>query len=139
MEINKIRIGNFLEWEDESHDIIKVSGIFQDYDGQYWISYGNKTEGLALEFVGVKLNDEWFYSAGFFNMNYGYEKDIEPDVTIRFICSDGKYYPQIEQISESSYDPQMIVSLPYIEYVHELQNIWAVVSGGELVLVPPTH
>lgn len=54
------------------------------------------------------------------------------DRHIGLVESDGKWYPQFIQEPEMSHEDRQIVSLPYIKYWHELEDLHKVLIGEEL-------
>ena len=82
----------------------------------------------------IKITEEKLIEYGFkdelvggvgFSINY-------IDRHIALIKSDGVWYPQFIQEPEMSHEDRQIVSLPYIEYWHELEDLHKVLIGEEL-------
>ncbi len=121
----EIRVGNFLKWTDDSHDIVEVLGI---YKGQqefiredYFIHYKETSReeyGNALldEFTEVPLNDKWFHKLG-----YGKEEEgrYSDRWAFNFIIRK-KGEVSVYSFSEET---GKIWWLATVRGVHELQNI----------------
>lgn len=131
MKANELRIGNLIRWKDESEEIVNITGIEHDEQG-YWICTGEKEQAQIEEFIPIELTEQWFIDLGCFNMEYGFEYQLEPETVLRIIESCGECYPQLDQIGESTYEPQQIVMLNSIKYVHQLQNLYFALTGEEL-------
>lgn len=80
----------------------------------------------------IPLTEDLLNKIDFFNIDYGYSRNIELEKVLRLIVSDGWLYPQIEQSPEMSNEETQIVSLNRIKYLHELQNLWKVLKDEEL-------
>lgn len=72
---------------------------------------------------------------GLSNMDYGYDISIDLDKTLRLIVSDGWFYPQIEEMPETANGEIQVVSLNRIKYVHELQYLYFMLKGENLIYV----
>jgi len=116
IKINEIHFGSLVEFEG---DYRYVAELFSISNNRYW-------KGIPLKKEGV------LEMCGFEQLDYGYQKTHELTTIIRLIVSDGYFYPQIEEAPEMSHQDTQIVSVNRIEYVHELQHLWRVVTGEEL-------
>lgn len=62
---NEIRIGNWIQWEDDSNEQIQVNEIThitgEDYSATNYFFNG----GLSLDFIPIPLTEEWLIKFGF--------------------------------------------------------------------------
>src|SRR5688572_1327062 len=73
---NEIRIGNWIQWEDDSNEQIQVNEIThitgEDYSATNYFFNG----GLSLDFIPIPLTEEWIVRFGFVKLKrkgrYGY-------------------------------------------------------------------
>lgn len=64
MKKQDLRIGNLVQWDDESSDIVEIVGIYpnEDFNNEYWCTYKEnrlKYGAQLSEFVPIKLTEEW--------------------------------------------------------------------------------
>ena len=124
MKASELRIGNKVWYENPHSDRTIIEIEFP------------KELDYCFEYEPVKLNEDWLLRFGFNNLNYGYELALELDRLLQLVVSNGDYYPQLIQLPEMSGLESQVVSLNLINYVHELQNLWYVLTGEELVAEP---
>lgn len=75
-------------------------------------------ENFEISCLPIRINEEWL-------LNFGFEKTIE---SFDLIYKKGKFIINLDFIM---YDIDMIVKL---NYVHQLQNLYFVLTGEELKL-----
>ena len=117
---NEIRIGDYLRWDDPSHDILKVESI--SYSTNNWFV----NNGLLIDMKPIPLTEEWllrFVLKG--RKDFVYDSINGFGIQIR----NGKYYAAILDISGVLYH-----STIEIKYVHQLQNLYFALTGQELEL-----
>jgi hypothetical protein len=106
----ELRIGNWIEWDDESHDQVQVETIStpQDEDGEHFIN-----GGLIGDFKAIPITDEWLKRS---DMSSG-------DV----------FWANFSQDSQGFF---LWVSgyKVYLKYVHHLQNLYFALTGEELTI-----
>jgi hypothetical protein len=114
MKANELRIGNYVKSNDVNmapYFIVTASFLKQNENEMSW-------------FIDpIKLTEEWLLKLGFkYNdniglyQNGGFDVDIEDDVYCHFYMNDyGDWYK-------------------YIEYVHQLQNLYFALTGEELTV-----
>jgi hypothetical protein len=128
MTPNQIMIGNYLRWEDESNDIVVVSGIMFDSKLLDWcIEYqeikknGQKGNALLSEFIPIELTEEILLKAGF-------EGKIKPEANIswweknyfKLTCDEGEITYNRYYLLNGEWENDIII----LKYVHKLQNLW---------------
>ena len=132
---NELRIGNLVKWEDESNEIVQITGIYLDKEmdnkDYYAISfidpYGiTENDGTAFldEFIGIPITKEWLLHFEFKlstnkGCTYYYPKNDEYEI---FIVGENSLF----NVNDSP--------LINIKYVHQLQNIIFALTGEELKL-----
>jgi len=120
MEAKGLMVGNYL----------KKDGITVKIDARSIFDMFNENP----KYEPIPLTEEWLLKSGFNNLNYGYELAIELDRLLQLVVSNGDYYPQLIQLPEMSGLDSQVVSLNSINYIHELQNLWYVLTGKELTI-----
>jgi len=142
MDLKKLRPGNTIlgAYEDEGErryaecEVLAVDSV-NYYFSDYTVVVGSNPKVEYFdEFFGLPITEEKLIEYGFkddlvggvgFSINY-------IDRHIELIESDGKWYPQFIQEPEMAHEDCQIVSLPYIEYWHELEDLHKVLIGEEL-------
>jgi hypothetical protein len=132
MNEQELRIGNWVEWEDESKEQIRISSI--SYSGTpvntYFIGYdNNKKEAALWEFCPIPLTEEWLERLGFRKVpvykgnlsHLQWNKDYNGFFVGLQIHEGGLYYGRME-----------------IKYVHQLQNLYFALTGEELEIKEKT-
>lgn len=93
------------------------------------------TYSQFLKFIHpIPLTEDILSKAGFKldnNKNYWLSL-LDLDKHLDLICVDGYYYPQLVQEPELSCDSLSIVSLNRITSLHELQNLFKILTGNDL-------
>lgn len=119
MKITYLRIGNLIQWGDESNNIVSIVGLYLG-DNEYSAIETNKKELATVdEFIGIRLTDEWYCKLGFnFYQGVWYNEDksvmIFPDGRLFLVGGGGEWYVNT------------------VNFIHELQNLYFVVEGEEL-------
>jgi hypothetical protein len=122
MKITDLRIGNLIQWGDESNNIVSIVGLYLG-DNEYPAIETNKKELATIdEFVGVKLTDEWYKKLGFhFYQGVWYDKTLS-----NMIFPDGRFF-SVGEVGGEWY-------INTVHFVHELQNLYFAVEGEELII-----
>jgi hypothetical protein len=118
MKANELRIGNYISPLGKGVTIVEG---FCTWDGL--IQSSSFAERSIEDFEPIKITEEWLLKLGFeYNdnigiyQNGGFDVDIEDDVYCHFYMNDyGDWYK-------------------YIEYVHQLQNLYFALTGEELTV-----
>ena len=137
MKASELKIGNLIQWEDESNDIVEVLGIGHCIDGENDLAYKetkNNSPGLAMlsEFIPIVLTEEWL-------LKFGFVRDLHKISTIYGKCGhtpSGKSTGLIiYQCPNGSYSPAAYNDTHQdIVYVHQLQNLFFALTGEELTI-----
>ena len=127
MKANELRIGNYIKlmFNYEDYELLQVtSDELVDVDKK------------RADYEPIPLTEEWLYKFGF--------KDIEKSDNdyITYTDSNHDYYLQLDvrrrdgkyTILDNSFDDLRDFSMVDISYVHQLQNIYFVLTGEELTL-----
>jgi len=120
-----------------------VSAIVFDTVHSVGKGFGNSPRTLiSTEYKSVELTTEIITNQCQFDT-----EDINPyfstyfryveqqDKIISIMLVNDKWYPTIIQRAELSHQTDQVVSLPYIKYVHELQDIWNIMSKKQMVKI----
>jgi hypothetical protein len=114
---NELRIGNFLQWKSEiPNNYFNVKSIEAEYD---WYE----------ECEGVLITKEWLLKLGFEQneiLQLKFDEYSKGFITLGKVVSGEELYQLI-------YDGKCF--LTFVQYVHQLQNLYFVVTGKELVLI----
>jgi len=116
----ELKIGNLLQWEDESEDIIIITGI--NIENESCSIATNKNELAELdEFIPILLTEERLLKLGF-----------EKEEKIQFYQY---YYLNIFSIFNDNnkfyYSADCWV---HIKYIHQLQNLYHILTENELII-----
>lgn len=125
----ELMVGNILSHKDT---LIAVKGI-APHCGDYAIT--TDTEWVYLKNCkGVVLTPDILEKCGFVkDLNGDYWKDLQTHYLL-FIESNDGFYPQYAGLPEMSSESEQIVSLHRINYVHELQNLYKILTGTHLTI-----
>jgi len=127
MKANELRIGNY----------VKLMLNYEDYENiQVTLQSLECVEKKMGDYEPIPLTEEWLYKFGF--------KDIDKSDNdyITYTDSNHDYYLQLDvrrrdgkyTILDNSFDDLRDFSMVDISYVHQLQNIYFVLTGEELTL-----
>lgn len=136
MNSRELRVGNYVEWEDDSKDVVIIKGIVKPKKLGIWfvdIKYPNKKKKYSAsinEFKGIELTEEWMLKFGFeYSENdnfYCLNIHGKPDLRIRDYTSINSgfkvgywwNYKQFRYITD-------------IKHVHQLQNLYFALTNEE--------
>lgn len=108
MEAKELRIGNYVfGYSNEAHE------IFDADDLQHSVSYNP-----------IQITEEWLVKLGFEANKTGYRIKTSAGVQIIFESRTGVIYIGLARTAVSS----------FIEYVHQLQNLYFALTGEELTI-----
>lgn len=139
MKASELRIGNLIEWEDESHGIVRVTAIKSYKESEDIIRFeelsGAGEGGAQLdEFIPVKLTEEWLLKFGFKvsenKLVYDHPTPAIPEDEHKDL---GTSYPAFffNKRLDKWMDCHTRVT---IQYVHQLQNLYFALTGEELTI-----
>lgn len=123
MEINNFRIGNLVEYEEEG--VIRTGKIFAlTEDGQIWFSEALvKVDIKAV--IPIKLTTEWLYNIGM--PEEGSTRDLLFYFGLFLERRNDKLYIISSQDKEDKKE---------VEFVHQAQNVYFILTGKELDVNP---
>jgi hypothetical protein len=125
MEAKELRIGNYLELLGK---IVKVEGIsnLPARKEMYWIACNAFEDTKIIHFKPIELNKEWFFKFGYNDVNKPshFVKDEMSIDEHRFWNCNGMFIDDRNGVR--------------IKYVHQLQNLYFVLYGEELIIKNPT-
>lgn len=130
MKANELRIGNLIQWEDDSNNIVKVATI--GGKGKPWVRYDEldpkEPSGVArlFEFIPIPLTKEWLLKLGFGDFN-GYFARYWGKNGFEIIVWNNYYKKYFFELAKG----RTIL----IDYVHQLQNLYFALTGEELKLI----
>lgn len=131
MKATELRIGNYIQWEDESNDLAEVIGIYEPKEkllqGGYWLNIKTNNEiypAMIDEFVGIELTEQWLKDFGFT------QSDDDWDWWIDW-SKERETFKACKYIDSNSY---AVIGLGDFKYVHQLQNLYFALTGEELTL-----
>jgi hypothetical protein len=132
----ELRIGNLIEWQDDSHEQFRVETI--DFKEPNYFVNG----GLLDDMLPIPLTEEWLIKFGFYKDGDYYSKGIN-DYKYCFRYRDwAKNWAFYQEFTDSP-DPKddgvkYPVSFDYA-YIHQLQNLFFALTGEELELINATR
>lgn len=158
MEVNELRIGNFVSIDNEIHhpklkDVpMIVCSISRTYHKKYYYycdldkvnrsMYYFQDFSQMIEYLKpIPLTEEWFLRFGFSKKGFkkgriGIEVSGEDMTTTYFAISQPKKMVEWQNFWAFEYNDYRFVKL---EYVHQLQNLYFALTGKELTLKPETN
>lgn len=134
-----LMIGNYIKIDKGISHIVSIStGLFQDYwdDNVENVVVCNNNSYYhcsELELESITLTEDILLKCGFkadIHKNYWRSLDLERHIYL--IPSEDYYYPQIVQQPEMSMQDEEVVSLNRISSLHELQNLFKILTGNDL-------
>lgn len=131
----ELRIGNLIQWEDDSNEIEEITGIYKKGDNDF-VSFKS---GAALldEFIPVPLTEEWLLRFGFRKIHNAFGRPcyaiyvddnlcIEAEENVIKVCLTTDHYEK----ETSDVGIRDFINMP----VHQLQNLYFALTGKELEL-----
>lgn len=132
MNVNELRIGNWVSTKGYPDNVIVVHSISKDYVNES--RFEHQTNNLHHNVIKpIPITEEHLLNFGFTkdssfhsqsNIKYEFTKKIKNNLWLILVQSDGYYSVGI--------DSEEYASVNNIEYVHELQNLWYVLAKEEL-------
>lgn len=134
MQINELRVGNKV---GSGNEIITVNEIIESGINPKWgIHDDNPYDEISFDLIyGIPLTEEWL-------LKFGFEKDNSYDYRKGFICWQKEptdygtaLIKKCNWFIECGGDDQYYhVPVYYLQYVHQLQNLYFSLTGEELQL-----
>ena len=134
MNLNELRIGNYVCTSYMKKSVFKVNAIHSDRIYFESIVENFKSYTIPVYVEPIQLTEEWLLKAGF-----KYKKYHPTTIGSADVFGSGLYVSQminngfslVFQTDKKSFYFEF--SDRYIKYVHELQNIYFALTGVELV------
>lgn len=135
MEVNELRIGDYVK--HPRNDFAMVESIQGSAQGLYALTFKDETAGYWIEHdgesicEGIPLNEEWLIKFGFIKR---YERN---EVGLHYSLNEDRVY-LIDDIFE--YERTFVIGggrynlFQEYRFVHQLQNLYFVLTGEELKL-----
>jgi hypothetical protein len=131
MKANELRLGNLVC--DVFNKTNEVTRIELD-DFACMLNYRN-SNNHPIPYIPIQLNDEWFKKSGAkLDNNGNWWFDLN-ECSLEFIQANNKYYPKYFESAEFSSMENNIVNLKCVQYFHELQNLYYILTGTKLTIV----
>jgi hypothetical protein len=113
MKANELRIGNYV---DLKHDEYEYESFKFDFD-----------MGWNMEFIHpILLTEEWLLKFGFDLINNEYHQSRNHELKLYWTVNKNKMIPEFnEKRFVTGYD---------FKYVHQLQNLYFILTGEELTI-----
>lgn len=121
MKASELRIGNWIEWDDDSHEQVQVEIIEKSTHGNWFVN-----GGLLDDFLPIPLTKEWFKK---FNIEYIEEYQCWK-VGYYMITKQALTTISDEEVERFVYDNDGDCIV--LESVHNLQNLYFVIYGKEI-------
>ena len=118
MKPTELRIGNWIEWDDDSHEQFKVETI--DYSEPNYFVNG----GLLDDMLPIPLTEEWLLKFGAVKTFDNWQFTISVGAITLHFRRNNEWYSELGGIYLGS----------KIKYVHQLQNLYFALTGNELEL-----
>jgi len=133
MKANEFRIGNLVERDGNILEVIRVAK-----DGIVNYDLVRKSQGMHVNsgnVIPIPLTEEWLLKFGFEKIdrriNETYEKDLGAFYFQIILMNDDKSY-NVRFSNDTFKEEGDRVGLGLIYYVHQLQNLFFVLTGEEL-------
>lgn len=135
MKIDSLRMGNLIKATD-TPDIIEVFHLDTDSDDRNRINYIGSNN-----FIPIELTNEWIKKLGFDKemvLGLSIDISIHEDQYRKLILSDVYLYLREGILSSNRGNDDLVVlwnkDIRKQFYVHELQNIYFMITGKELTI-----
>lgn len=129
VKAEELMLGNWIQDEFGKHEHIWAMDKYR-----VQLSSGAMYIKSIKDMKGIPLTPEILEKCGFVkDLNGDYWKDLQTHYLL-FIESNDGFYPQYAGLPEMSSESEQIVSLHRINYVHELQNLYKILTGSHLTI-----
>lgn len=129
MKANEIRIGNYIADIWTPNGLFKVTELRKDK-----IFYGNCFKAKYDDIRPIPLTEEILLKAG--GKRFDEDKIIlmlnDPSTHLVLMKVGTHWFPQIEQTGEFASEGVNVVFLNFIDYLHQLQNLFFALTGEEI-------
>jgi len=133
MKANELRIGNYLQ-DNVTKTTVKVVELSKDCISTYVIDRSKYPlkDGWKLE--PIPLTEEWLLRFGFRKKASFSDHTIHIDMTNILCLDNDNNESEFSAVSIYDVDEGVWIYLESIQYVHQLQNLYFVLSREELKL-----
>lgn len=129
IQANEIRIGNYIADIWTPNGLFKVTELRKDK-----IFYGNCFKAKYDDIRPIPLTEEILLKAG--GKRFDEDKIIlmlnDPSTHLVLMKVGTHWFPQIEQTGEFASEGVNVVFLNFIDYLHQLQNLFFALTGEEI-------
>lgn len=129
MKAQDIRIGNYIADIWTPNGLFKVTELRKDK-----IFYGNCFKAKYDDIRPIPLTEEILLKAG--GKRFDEDKIIlmlnDPSTHLVLMKVGTHWFPQIEQTGEFASEGVNVVFLNFIDYLHQLQNLYFALTGEEI-------
>lgn len=129
MKANELRIGNYIADIWTPNGLFKVTELRKDK-----IFYGNCFKAKYDDIRPIPLTEEILLKAG--GKRFDEDKIIlmlnDPSTHLVLMKVGTHWFPQIEQTGEFASEGVNVVFLNFIDYLHQLQNLFFALTGEEI-------
>jgi hypothetical protein len=119
----ELRIGNWLEWDDESHEQVQVEQITCNKDDSGEIQNWFVNGGLIEDFVLIPLTEEWLLKFGFNGDSILGTQTLYRLNGIEIWAFRNDKTFMVDNIKRKKVE---------LKFVHQLQNLYFALTGQEL-------
>jgi len=123
MKATELRIGNYINYSKENV-IVTI--------GDLAVLQQRENDKLATPYEPIPLTEEWLLKFGFKQQNEFYVISDDLSHYVELLNVRDEWYPWIIELPELSHESEQKVCIPYIQYVHQLQNLYFALTGEEL-------
>lgn len=129
IQVNELRIGNYIADIWTPNGLFKVTELRKDK-----IFYGNCFKAKYDDIRPIPLTEEILLKAG--GKRFDEDKIIlmlnDPSTHLVLMKVGTHWFPQIEQTGEFASEGVNVVFLNFIDYLHQLQNLFFALTGEEI-------
>ncbi|PZU09302.1 MAG: hypothetical protein DI622_16700 [Chryseobacterium sp.] len=129
IQANELRIGNYIADIWTPNGLFKVTELRKDK-----IFYGNCFKAKYDDIRPIPLTEEILLKAG--GKRFDEDKIIlmlnDPSTHLVLMKVGTHWFPQIEQTGEFASEGVNVVFLNFIDYLHQLQNLFFALTGEEI-------
>ncbi|MDO6389030.1 hypothetical protein Q4E40_02740 [Pontibacter sp. BT731] len=130
----ELRLGNILQMEDDPEERVRVADIYKGVVNVKPLHPNSFEHEYPLDYLqGVPITEEELTRMGFKKDNRTLWLVVNGgDYYIELDKVRGEWYPDYCQCPEFSSVPEQRINLSAIQYMHQLQNLYYVLTGEEL-------
>ena len=146
LNVSEIRVGNYLQWDDDSKGIIRVNGINKKAEwDEWWIDWEDSETATAssplFEFKGLNLSPGALQDLGLVPTVHVSAKEFFIKITKdcrnhKFISllfgTNPLHSERLERFSVKDNNGHILFKSKNIKYVHRLQNLFFDLTGDEI-------